>query len=152
MNESFGADGNSWTIPTTWKGATRKRPLAVVEHAQPQQIAEAERVVADRLLRDEDAVAGRAQPGEHLRGAAAEEVGVPQRRAAVERRRVDAEGVLQVGTDVRVGVVDGRDAGRAGQRRAIRRTRPSRATAPGGAVATTSAPSVSCASTRACWS
>ena len=28
MNESFGADGNSWTTPTTWKGTTRKRPVA----------------------------------------------------------------------------------------------------------------------------
>jgi len=27
MNESFGADGNSWTMPTTWKGTTRNLPL-----------------------------------------------------------------------------------------------------------------------------
>ena len=40
-------------------------------------------------------------------GAAAEEVGVAQGRPARERRRVDAEGVLQVGADVGVGVVDG---------------------------------------------
>ena len=31
MNESCGADGNSWTIPTTWNGTTRKRAGAVVE-------------------------------------------------------------------------------------------------------------------------
>ena len=40
MNESFGADGNSCTMPTTWKGAMRNRPRAVVEHAQAQQVAE----------------------------------------------------------------------------------------------------------------
>ena len=27
MNESLGAAGNSWTTPTTWNGATRKRPV-----------------------------------------------------------------------------------------------------------------------------
>ena len=37
---------------------------AMVEHAQPQQVAEAERIVGDRLLRDEDAVAGGAEPCE----------------------------------------------------------------------------------------
>ena len=36
---------------------------AVVEHAQAQQIAEVELVVADRLLGDEDAVRPCAQPG-----------------------------------------------------------------------------------------
>ena len=40
MNESRGADGNSWTMPTTWKGTTRKRPFAVVEHPQLQEVAE----------------------------------------------------------------------------------------------------------------
>jgi len=28
MNESFGADGNSCTIPTTWKGTTLNEPVA----------------------------------------------------------------------------------------------------------------------------
>ena len=27
MNESFGADGNSCTLPTTWNGTTRNFPL-----------------------------------------------------------------------------------------------------------------------------
>ena len=27
MNESRGADGNSWTVPTTWNGTTRNRPV-----------------------------------------------------------------------------------------------------------------------------
>ena len=47
-------------------------------------------------------------------GAAAEEVGVAQASSPrVERRRVDAEGVLQVGADVGVGVVDGGGAAHA---------------------------------------
>ena len=89
---------------------------AVVEHAQPEQVAELQRVVGDRLLRDEHAVGRRAEPREHLSCAAAEEVGVAQGRALRERRGVDAEGVLQVGADVRVGVVDRRHAGHARQR------------------------------------
>ena len=116
MNESRGADGNSWTTPTTWKGTTWKRPVRVVEHAQPEQVAESQRVVGDRLLRDEDPVGRRAQPVEHLGGAAAEEVGVAQRRAAGERARVDPERVLEVRADVGVRVVDGGDARDAGQR------------------------------------
>ena len=84
---------------------------AVVEHAQAQQIAEAERVVGDRLLGDEDPVRPRAQPREHLAGAAAEEVRVTQARSSRDRARVDAEGVLQVGPHVSVGVVDRRGAG-----------------------------------------
>ncbi len=27
MNESRGADGNSWTVPTTWNGTTWKWPV-----------------------------------------------------------------------------------------------------------------------------
>ena len=72
--------------------------------------------------------------------------------AARERRRVDAEGVLEVGADVGVGVVDGGDAGDAGHARDRRGEARAARSTPGGAVATTSAPSVSCASTRACWS
>ena len=45
MNESRGAEGNSCTTPATWNGTTWKLPGAVVEHAQPQQVAEVQRVV-----------------------------------------------------------------------------------------------------------
>ena len=56
---------------------------AVVEHAQAQQVAEVQRVVADRLLRDEDPV-GRARAAAPCMSgrAAAEEVGVAQRGRA----------------------------------------------------------------------
>ena len=40
MNESFGADGNSCTMPTTWNGDDAEPAGALVEHAQPQQVAE----------------------------------------------------------------------------------------------------------------
>jgi len=83
----------------------------VVEYAQLQEVAQRERIVGDRLLRDDDAVVRRVQPSEHLARRPAEEVGVAQARAAGERRRVDAEDVLQVGPDVRVRMVDGRNAG-----------------------------------------
>ena len=110
MNESFGADGNSWTIADDVEGRDAETAGRVVENAQAQQVAEVERVVGDRLPRDEDAVRVGTEPVEHLGGAAAEEVRVAQARAARERRRVDAERVLEVGPDVCVGVVDGGDA------------------------------------------
>ena len=103
--------------PDHVEGDDAEAAAPVVEDAQPQQVSPPKRVVGDRLLRDQDPVGGRTQPVEHLRGATAEEVRVPQRRSACERRRIDAEGVLQVGADVRIGVVDGRDAGCAGQAR-----------------------------------
>ena len=78
MNESRGADGNSWTTPTTWNGTTWKLPGAVIEHAQAQQVAEVQRVVADRLLGDEDPVRPGPQARQHLRRVAAEEVGVAE--------------------------------------------------------------------------
>ena len=40
MNESLGAEGNSWTIPTTWNGHDLEAAGRVVEHAQPQQVAD----------------------------------------------------------------------------------------------------------------
>src|SRR5439155_9748829 len=77
-----------------------------VEDAELQEVAGSERVVADRLPRDEDSVRSRAQPIEDLRSTSAEEVGVAQGRPPRERGRVDAERVLKVRPDVRIRVVD----------------------------------------------
>ena len=82
-----------------------------VERPQLEQITDGERVIADRLLRDEDAVAHPAQALEDVCGGVADEVRVAQARSLRERCGIDPEGVLQVGTDVRVGVIDRRDAG-----------------------------------------
>ena len=117
MNESLGADGNSCTMPTTWNGTIRNWPVRWSSTRSRSRSPRLQRVVGDRLLRDEDAVGRRAQPRERLRGAAAEEVRVAQARRPRERRGVDAEGVLEVGPDVRVGVVDGGDAGDAADAR-----------------------------------
>src|SRR4029077_406454 len=75
----------------------------VVEHPQTQQIAEIEAVVGNRLARDENAVLSCSQPVEHLPCAAAEEVRVAQTGSARQRRRVDAERVLESRSDIRVG-------------------------------------------------
>ena len=112
MNESLGADGNSCTMPTTWNGTTRKRPVAWSSTRSRSRSPTLQRVVGDRLLGDEDAVAAsraaaRASARRCRRGSRSRAGVVPR----VERRRVDAEGVLEVGADVGVGVVDGGDAG-----------------------------------------
>ena len=57
---------------------------AVVEDAQAQQVAEAEGVVANRLLGDEDPVRPGTQAGHDVRDAAAEEVRVAQARGRVK--------------------------------------------------------------------
>src|SRR2546429_192179 len=52
MNESRGADGNSWTTPTTWKGATRKLPVrrASTRRLQRSPIAGEQGAVAGGLM------------------------------------------------------------------------------------------------------
>ena len=93
------------------------------------------------------------QAVEHLLGRAAEEVRVAQASSpAANVARVDPEGVLEVRADVGVGVVDARSspprrAPRDPLREPVAARRP-----PGGAVATTSAPSGQLGVDRACWS
>ena len=87
---------------------------ALVEHAESEQIVQLERVVGDGLLGDDHAVLRRAKPREHLRSGAAREVRVAQARSVGERRRVDAEDVLEVRADVGVRVIDAGHPGNAG--------------------------------------
>src|SRR5439155_1414277 len=85
--------------------------VLVVEHAQPEEIPESQRVVGDRLRRHEDAVARRAEAVEHRRRAGTEKVRITEGRPVAESCGVDAEGVLQIRADVSVRVVDRRDTG-----------------------------------------
>ena len=63
MNESFGADGNSWTTPTTWNGSNAKAARCGGRgRGACRRSPTFERVVGDRLAGDEDAVGRRAQP------------------------------------------------------------------------------------------
>ena len=86
---------------TIYDGSVRGQLQAI-----KQQIAELERVVRDRLLRHDHAVWRRAKTRDGLRGTTADEVRVSQRRRSCDRFCVDAEDVLQVGTDIRIAVVD----------------------------------------------
>ena len=102
--------------PDDVEGRDPEAACRVVEDPQTQQISRPERVVADRLLRDEDAFRVVAEPVEACGGGAAEEVRIAQGRRVPEGDGIDPEGVLQVGTDIRIRVLDRRDAGRAGER------------------------------------
>src|SRR5947209_9903683 len=77
-----------------------------VKDAQPQQVAQMQLVVADRLLGDEDRVWTGAQALQDLPDASAEEVGVAERGSVRDRVWVDSERVLEVGSDVCVGVIN----------------------------------------------
>ena len=96
MNESRGAEGNSWTIPATWKSTTWKRPVTWSSTRSLSRSPMLQLVVGDGLLGDEDAVA-------HGR-AAARSSGRRRRRGNRSRAawspgrswRVDPVGVLEV--------------------------------------------------------
>src|SRR5262249_34467863 len=89
------------------EGRNAETTVRTVEHAQAEEIVEVERVVGDRLAGDEDAVPRRAQTIEDVGGTAAEKVRVAQARTVPQSGGVDPEGVLQVGPDVGVRVIDG---------------------------------------------
>ena len=111
MKESRGRRGELLHGADDVEGDDAEAAAAVVEDPQPQQVARLQRVVGDRLFGDEDAVGACSQPGQHRLRPAADEVGVAQGRRRADRAGFDPEGVLEVGTDVGIGVVDGRGRG-----------------------------------------
>ena len=149
MNESRGADGNSWTVPTTWNGTTRKLPVRWSSTRSFSRSPGLQRVVGDRLLRDEDPVAACCRRRLIIwLAVAAEEVGVAQRgglgEASPGRSRTCPGGRgRRRRRSGRAAVV----AVTPGHRGDLGRQVACSAATPGGALTVTSAPSVSWAST-----